>query len=85
MGPACDYPSEVVARGGKLVIVNLQSTPLDGRADMVMRATCDHVMQLLVRNLGLSMQLHQTIDGSECSTRVATVICGLEDRPDCLL
>ena len=35
VGPACDMPAQVAKNGGKLVIVNLQHTPFDGRASLV--------------------------------------------------
>jgi hypothetical protein len=38
-------------RSGKLVIVNLQKTPLDKKADLVIHATCDTVMQTLMTAL----------------------------------
>ena len=35
VNPACEIPLEMVQFGGKLVIVNLQKTPLDSHADLV--------------------------------------------------
>ena len=35
VGPACDFPGDVPANGGKLVIINLQRTPMDNRAELV--------------------------------------------------
>ncbi len=40
-------------RGGKLVIVNLQSTPLDGRAALVIHARIDDVMRGVVAGLAV--------------------------------
>lgn len=51
--PAADIPLETKRRGGKLVIVNIQRTPLDSRADMTINAFCDTVMQMLMEKLGL--------------------------------
>lgn len=63
VGPACDYPADVAASGGKLAIVNLQPTPLDARADVVIRGACDQVMELLLSKLhldiGLSCGIHE--------------------------
>lgn len=36
VGPACDMPVKVAKNGGKLVIINLQRTPFDGRAALVL-------------------------------------------------
>lgn len=44
VGPACDMPAQVGKNGGKLVIVNLQHTPFDGRASLV----CDNLYSFLV-------------------------------------
>lgn len=50
--PACLMP-EIVARNpkGRLVVVNLQSTPLDGIASMRINAMCDDVMEALMKEL----------------------------------
>lgn len=52
--PAADMP-EIVADKGRLVIVNLQKTPLDDKAAMVIHAKTDDVMRLLAAELGLSV------------------------------
>ncbi|KAG6551415.1 hypothetical protein Mapa_007061 [Marchantia paleacea] len=49
--PACDFPAKILGNGGRVVIVNLQKTPLDSRASLVIHATCDQVMQMLVEEL----------------------------------
>lgn len=53
VGPACDFPGSVADRGGKLVIVNLQRTPMDKKAALVIRGRCDQVMELLLAELDL--------------------------------
>jgi NAD-dependent SIR2 family protein deacetylase len=53
--PAADIPEETATRGGKLVVVNLQKTPLDRKAAMVIHAFCDTVMNMLMANLGLEI------------------------------
>eukprot|EP01137_Pigoraptor_chileana_P014041 Opistho-2@68217 len=50
--PAAHVPVETARNGGKLVIVNLQQTPLDARADLVIHAFTDTVMQMLMVRLG---------------------------------
>ena len=50
--PAADVPARVGRKaGGKLIIVNLQATPLDGDAALLIRAKCDDVMRLLLEKL----------------------------------
>ena len=39
--PACNIPLRTVKAGGKLVIVNLQATPKDKKADLVIHARCE--------------------------------------------
>jgi NAD+-dependent protein deacetylase sirtuin 6 len=39
--------------GGKLVIVNLQRTPKDKKADLVISARCEEVMAALMRELAM--------------------------------
>ncbi|XP_024541959.1 NAD-dependent protein deacetylase SRT1-like [Selaginella moellendorffii] len=53
--PACNLPLKTVRAGGKLVIVNLQATPKDKKATLVIHARVDQVilgvMRLLNRNI----------------------------------
>ena len=42
--PACNIPLRCLKGGGKLVIVNLQKTPKDKKASMVIHAKADDVM-----------------------------------------
>ena len=44
--PAANIPEEV-GKKGKLIIVNLQKTPLDDRAFFRINAMCDEVMKRL--------------------------------------
>ena len=45
--------------GGRLVIVNLQETPLDAMATLVIHAKCDDVMQMLMQKLGYQIPTWQ--------------------------
>lgn len=51
--PACDIPLKTVMTGGKLVIINLQKTPKDKKASLVIHARCDEVMQQLMSQMQL--------------------------------
>jgi len=53
--PAADMPSEVAERGGDLVIVNLQTTPLDKFATVRIYAKTDDVMDRLMKELNLEI------------------------------
>ncbi len=53
--PAADMPLEVAERGKKLVIVNLQATPLDKVAALRINGDCDTVMTKLMGKLGLEI------------------------------
>lgn len=53
VNPAALFPKEV-AKHGKLVIVNLQKTPLDKYA-LCIHALCDVVMEKLMKKLGLTV------------------------------
>jgi NAD-dependent SIR2 family protein deacetylase len=52
--PAADMPL-ATSKTGKLVIVNLQKTPLDSRAAIKINAMCDTVIQMLMAKLGLEI------------------------------
>lgn len=56
--PAADFPESVGKKGkidggksGKLIIINLQSTPLDRHAYMRLNGKCDDVMRMLMEEL----------------------------------
>ena len=45
-------PEQCAINGGRFVIVNLQATPLDHLATLIIRAKCDDVMVMLMQKLG---------------------------------
>lgn len=50
--PAADMPKETAANGyGNLVIINLQKTPLDSMATLVIHGKCDDVMEKVMQKL----------------------------------
>lgn len=51
-----------VLTGGKLVIINLQKTPKDKKASLVIHARCDAVMQAVMSKLGLSIPVYTRTD-----------------------
>lgn len=53
--PAADVPKTVFDNGGKLVIVNLQKTPLDAYAAINIYAKCDDVMERLMKKLNIEI------------------------------
>ena len=53
--PAADMPLRTTHNGGKLVIVNLQKTPLDHLATIRIGAMCDDVIQRVMTHLHLQI------------------------------
>lgn len=53
VNPACDMVGETARRGGKVVIVNLQKTPYDHMAALVVHAKIDDFMQLVMDELNI--------------------------------
>lgn len=51
--PAADIPKATFDNGGKLVIVNLQKTPMDAYAALRIHAKCDDVMNRLMEKLNI--------------------------------
>lgn len=51
VSPACDMPRSTAKNGGKLVIVNLQKTPLTRLAEFQIHAPTDVVMEALMAHL----------------------------------
>lgn len=55
VSPACELPRESMARGGTMVVVNLQKTPYDEESSPRLFAKCDDVMQGLATRLGVDV------------------------------
>ncbi|KAJ1629391.1 hypothetical protein T492DRAFT_119492 [Pavlovales sp. CCMP2436] len=55
-------PLRATRRGGKLVIVNLQRTPKDAKAALVVRARVDAVMARVARTLGVAVPPYVRVD-----------------------
>ena len=53
--PACNLPLKTVKAGGKLVVVNLQPTPKDKAAALVIRRRCDDVLRVVMAALQLQV------------------------------
>jgi NAD-dependent deacetylase len=49
--PAADLPLRAIARGAKLVVINMESTPLDVEADALLRGPSELVLPALVTAL----------------------------------
>jgi NAD-dependent SIR2 family protein deacetylase len=57
VSPACLMPEKVATNGMKLVICNLQKTPLDSLATIRIFAKCDDLMKLVMKKLGMNYSL----------------------------
>jgi len=55
VSPACNMPEATADKGGKLVICNLQRTPLDAKAFMIIHAKTDTVMTEVMKRLGFEI------------------------------
>ncbi|CAM6084960.1 unnamed protein product [Calypogeia fissa] len=60
--PACNLPMKTVRAGGKLVIVNLQATPKDKNAVLVVHARVDEVIQGVMNELHLQIPPYVRVD-----------------------
>ena len=71
--PSCDMPKITKKSGGRLVICNLQKTPLSGMADMHIYAKCDDVAEALMAKLGVEIpqwRLRRTVHLSASAASV---------------
>eukprot|EP00892_Ulva_mutabilis_P007832 jgi/Ulvmu1/5420/UM022_0215.1 len=50
--PICNLPLSTKRNGGKVVIVNLQKTPKNKAADVVIHAKCDEVLERVMHHMG---------------------------------
>jgi len=55
VSPACHLPKIVAENGGKLVICNLQGTPLDNNASIRIYSKCDDLMNYTMESLGMKI------------------------------
>lgn len=53
--PAADIPGDMIKRGAKVVIVNLQKTPFNKRCAMEVHSTIDALLLGLMKQLGLEV------------------------------
>eukprot|EP00250_Pteridium_aquilinum_P009121 c18454_g1_i2 orf=212-1627(+) len=60
--PACNLPLRAVRGGGKMVIVNLQATPKDKKAELVIHARVDEVIAGIMERLHLSIPPFVRVD-----------------------
>ncbi len=65
--PACDIPLRALSkrkhkpRGGSLAVVNLQPTPKDGKAKIVIHSKVDGVMRIVMRELGIQVPPYRCV------------------------
>ena len=57
--PAADIPGDMIKRGAKVVIVNLQKTPFNKRCALEVHATIDIVLLKLLKEFGLDVPQFQ--------------------------
>ncbi|GBG64360.1 hypothetical protein CBR_g41560 [Chara braunii] len=71
--PACNLPLKCLRRGGKIAIINLQETPKDRSAVLVLRAFTDQVMAGVMQELRRSIPPFVRIDRFciKCISRAA--------------
>lgn len=60
--PACDLPLKALRSGGKVVIVNLQQTPKDKQAGLVIHGLVDEVMSGVMNYLSLRIPPFVRVD-----------------------
>jgi len=60
VSPANQFPLQAVENGGKMVIVNLQKTPYDRKAAILIHERTDKVMELLMKELQLEIPQYQS-------------------------
>lgn len=53
--PAADIPGDIIKKGGKVVIVNLQKTPFNKRCAMEVHSTIDTLVLGVMKRLGLEV------------------------------
>jgi len=53
--PAADIPGEMIERGSRVVIVNLQKTPLNKKCSMEVHSTIDDLVLGVIKRLGLEV------------------------------
>ncbi|KAI7744104.1 hypothetical protein M8C21_030354 [Ambrosia artemisiifolia] len=60
--PACNIPLKCIRNGGKMVIVNLQKTPKDKRASLVIHGLVDKVMAEVLQLLTMPIAPYVRVD-----------------------
>lgn len=60
--PSCDIPLLTKRAGGEIVIVNLQKTPKDKHAALVVRMKVDEVMRIVMHELNLTVPPYVRVD-----------------------
>lgn len=60
--PAADLPAQTLRHGGDIAIVNLQKTPVDSAAQVVVHSTVDSVLARVVHLLGLPLPAYTRED-----------------------
>ena len=83
VSPANEMPQQTAQNGGNLVICNLQKTPLDNMAALVIHAKCDDIMKLLMEKLGYNIpvwQMKKRVEVSLIEDGARIQVRGVDDR-----
>ena len=83
VSPANTFPEQCALNGGQLVICNLQTTPLDHLATLVIHAKCDDVMELLMKKLNYQIpawQMKKRLEVSLVEDGARVSLRGVDDR-----
>ena len=60
--PICNLPNVAKRNGGRVAIVNLQKTPKNKIADLVIHGKCDEVLQQVMQALGRPLPVYERWD-----------------------
>jgi len=70
VSPANKLPKYAKKAGAKLVIINLQPTPLDDKCDLRIYAKTDDVMKIVMKQLGIEIPFFQPTIGVSLAHRI---------------
>jgi len=85
VSPACDMPKTVAKNlNGKLVICNLQKTPLDSHASLKIYSKCDKLMEFVMQRLSIDVPefiLHRRVKINSVSDEITLQALDFDGTP----